>query len=29
MPRTNLDKGMLELHTYMLQLGERVEIVFS
>ncbi len=28
MPRTNLDKGMLELHTYMLQLGERVKIAF-
>jgi len=29
MPRTNLDKGMLELHTSMLQLGARVETAFT
>ncbi len=29
MPRTNLDKGMLELHTSMIQLGSRVETAFA
>ncbi len=29
MPRTNLDKGMLELHTLMLQLGTSVEVAFK
>jgi len=29
MPRTNLDKGLLELHTQMLQLGSRVEEAFA
>ena len=28
MPRTNLDKGMLELHTSMIQLGSHVETTF-
>ncbi len=29
MPRTNLDKGMLELRTYMMQLSSRVQSVFA
>ncbi len=29
MPRTNLDKGVLELHTYMVQLGAHVQSAFE